>query len=83
MPHLMVSFANGKGGVGKTTLACTYAAARAREGTDVLLADANEQQRTAFEWSRVLRTMDTCRRCGSRSWRHGRPWSRRVATTYW
>jgi len=51
MPHIMVPFANGKGGVGKTALACSYAAARAREGADVLLADVNEQQRTAFSWS--------------------------------
>ena len=53
MPHLMVPFANGKGGVGKTTLACSYAAARAREGADVLLADVNEQQRTALAWSQA------------------------------
>jgi len=53
MSHIMVPFANGKGGVGKTTLACSYAAARAREGVDVLLADINEQQRTALAWSEV------------------------------
>lgn len=53
MAHVMVPFTNGKGGVGKTALACSYAAARAHEGADVILADTNEGQRTAMAWSAV------------------------------
>jgi len=53
MPHVMVPFANGKGGVGKTTLACSYAVAQAVQGADVILADANEAQQTALHWSQV------------------------------
>ena len=53
MSHVMVPFANGKGGVGKTALACSYAAVRASEGADVILADVNEEQRTALAWSQV------------------------------
>ena len=53
MAHVMVPFANGKGGVGKTALACSYAVARARQGADVVLADVNEEQRTAVAWSQV------------------------------
>ena len=49
----MIPFANGKGGVGKTALACSYAAARAQQGADVVLADINEEQRTALAWSQV------------------------------
>ena len=51
MPHVMVPFTNGKGGVGKTALACSYAAQRAHEGADVILADTNDGQRTALAWS--------------------------------
>lgn len=53
MAHVMVPFANGKGGVGKTSLACSYAAARAHEGADVILIDTNEEQRTAMAWGAV------------------------------
>lgn len=53
MAHVMVPFANGKGGVGKTALACSYAVARARGGADVILTDLNEEQRTALAWSQV------------------------------
>ncbi|MBS0251087.1 MAG: ParA family protein [Proteobacteria bacterium] len=53
MANVMVPFTNGKGGVGKTALACSYAAARAHEGADVILADTNEGQQTAMAWSAV------------------------------
>ncbi len=53
MSHVMVPFANGKGGVGKTALACSYAVARATQGADVILTDLNEEQRTAVAWSQV------------------------------
>src|SRR5450631_1613331 len=53
MSHVMVPFANGKGGVGKTALACSYAVAQATQGADVILADVNEEQRTALAWSQV------------------------------
>jgi cellulose biosynthesis protein BcsQ len=53
MAHVMIPFANGKGGVGKTALACSYAAAQAHLGVDVVLADINELQRTAMAWSEV------------------------------
>lgn len=53
MAHVMIPFANGKGGVGKTALACSYAAARAKQGADVILTDLNEEQRTAVAWSQV------------------------------
>ena len=53
MAPVMVPFANGKGGVGKTALACSYAAARAKQGADVILADVNEEQRTALAWCEV------------------------------
>ena len=53
MAHVMVPFANGKGGVGKTALACSYAASRAKQGADVILTDLNEEQRTALAWSQV------------------------------
>lgn len=53
MPHVMIPFANGKGGVGKTALACSFAAVRAGEGADVILADLNEVQRTAVAWAEV------------------------------
>ncbi len=53
MAHVMVPFANGKGGVGKTALACSYAVARASLGADVILTDLNEEQRTALAWSQV------------------------------
>ena len=53
MAHVMVPFANGKGGVGKTALACSYAVAQARQGGDVVLADLNEEQRTALAWAEV------------------------------
>lgn len=53
MAHVMVPFANGKGGVGKTALACSYAVARARQGADVILTDLNEEQHTARSWAEV------------------------------
>lgn len=53
MAPVMVPFANGKGGVGKTALACSYAVARARQGADVVLMDVNDEQRTALAWSQV------------------------------
>ena len=42
MAHVMVPFTNGKGGVGKTALACSYAAARAR--TRALTSDIGRYQ---------------------------------------
>jgi chromosome partitioning protein len=53
MAHVMIPFANGKGGVGKTALACSYAAALTRLSADVVLADINETQRIAVAWSNV------------------------------
>lgn len=53
MAHVVIPFVNDKGGVGKTTLACSYAAYRAKEGVDVLLADTNEGQHTARAWADV------------------------------
>lgn len=53
MAHVMIPFANGKGGVGKTALACSYAAAQAHLGVDVVLADINERQHTAVAWSKA------------------------------
>jgi chromosome partitioning protein len=53
MAHVMVPFANGKGGVGKTALACSYAVAQAKQGVDVVLVDVCEDQRTALAWSQV------------------------------
>lgn len=53
MTPVMIPFANGKGGVGKTALACSYAAAQAHLGADVVLADINETQHTAVAWSEV------------------------------
>ena len=49
----MVPFANGKGGVGKTSLACSYAVEQARKGASVVLADLNDEQQTATTWARV------------------------------
>ena len=53
MAYVMVPFINGKGGVGKTAIACSYAVAQALKGVDVLLADTNEEQRTALAWTQV------------------------------
>ena len=53
MAQAMVPFINGKGGVGKTALACSYAAFLALQGADVTLLDLNEEQRTALAWSQV------------------------------
>lgn len=53
MAHVMIPFANGKGGVGKTALACSYAAFQTKQGRDVVLADINDTQRTAVAWSQV------------------------------
>lgn len=53
MAPVMVPFANGKGGVGKTALACSFAVAEALRGGDVVLADLNEEQRTAQAWAQV------------------------------
>jgi chromosome partitioning protein len=50
---LVVIFANGKGGVGKSTLACSYALECARAGMTVLIADINDEQHTALIWSRT------------------------------
>lgn len=53
MAPVMIPFANGKGGVGKTALACSYAVAEAIKGADVVLTDLNEEQRTALAWAQV------------------------------
>jgi chromosome partitioning protein len=53
MARVMVPFANGKGGVGKSALACSYAVVRAQSGADVILTDLNEEQKTALTWARV------------------------------
>jgi len=53
MASVTVPFTNGKGGVGKTALACSYAVARAKLGADVVLMDVNDEQRTALAWSQV------------------------------
>ena len=53
MAQVMVPFANGKGGVGKTALACSYAVARAKQGADVIVTDLNDEQQTALAWSQV------------------------------
>jgi cellulose biosynthesis protein BcsQ len=48
----VVAFMNGKGGVGKSALARTYAVTRAKVKSDkVILADMNEGQYTAALWS--------------------------------
>jgi chromosome partitioning protein len=49
----MVPFANGKGGVGKTALACSYAVVQAQGGADVIVTDLNDEQQTALTWARV------------------------------
>ena len=53
MAQVMVPFINGKGGVGKTALACSFAAFLATQNADVTLLDLNEEQRTAVAWSQV------------------------------
>ena len=53
MAQVMVPFANGKGGVGKTALACSYAVVRAKQGADVIVTDLNDEQKTALAWSQV------------------------------
>jgi chromosome partitioning protein len=53
MAGVMVPFANGKGGVGKTALACSYAVEQARGGADVIVTDLNDEQQTAVTWARV------------------------------
>jgi chromosome partitioning protein len=53
MTHVMVPFTNGKGGVGKTALACSYAVAQAKQGAEVILTDVNDEQRTALAWCQV------------------------------
>jgi anion-transporting ArsA/GET3 family ATPase len=53
MTHVMVPFANGRGGVGKTALACSYAVAPAKQGADVILTDLNDEQPTARAWSQI------------------------------
>ena len=47
----VVPFMNGKGGVGKSTLARAYAVEAARAGASVLLADLDEVQRTSKRWA--------------------------------
>src|SRR5690349_12728175 len=53
MAGVMVPFANGKGGVGKTALACSYAVVQAQKGADVILTDLNDEQKTALTWAQV------------------------------
>jgi len=48
---VIVPFANGKGGVGKSTLACSYAVEAAKAGVNVLIADLNDEQHTAATWA--------------------------------
>jgi chromosome partitioning protein len=52
---LIVMFANGKGGVGKTTLACSYALICARAGMEVRVADTNDEQQSALKWAQLRR----------------------------
>ena len=47
----VVPFMNGKGGVGKSTLARAYAVEAARAGATVLIADLDETQRTSKRWA--------------------------------
>lgn len=53
MARVMVPFANGKGGVGKSALACSYAVVRAQSGVEVVVTDLNEEQKTALTWASV------------------------------
>jgi len=53
MAGVMVPFANGKGGVGKTALACSFAVAQAKRGASVIVTDLNDLQSTAVSWSQV------------------------------
>lgn len=46
---MITAFLNQKGGVGKTTLSCSYATALAREGRKILLVDADPQH-GAITW---------------------------------
>ncbi len=48
---LVVPFANGKGGVGKSALACSYSVEAARAGASVILADLDDPQHSAATWA--------------------------------
>jgi cellulose biosynthesis protein BcsQ len=48
---VIMPFANGKGGVGKSTLACSYAVEAAKAGVGVVIADLNDEQHTAATWA--------------------------------
>ena len=47
----VVPFMNGKGGVGKSVLARTYAVEAARSGASVLIADLDDVQRSSKTWA--------------------------------
>ena len=46
----IISFVGQKGGTGKSTLARAFAVEAAKAGTQVLIADLDEPQRTSWEW---------------------------------
>jgi cellulose biosynthesis protein BcsQ len=48
---LVVPFANGKGGVGKSALACSYGVEAAKAGASVIIADLDDPQHTAATWA--------------------------------
>jgi len=48
---VIMPFANGKGGVGKSALACSYAVEAAKAGVGVIIADLNDEQHTAATWA--------------------------------
>jgi chromosome partitioning protein len=46
----IISFVGQKGGTGKSTLARAFAVEAAKAGTDVLMADLDDAQRTSWDW---------------------------------